>query len=73
MNPDKSQVVSTMPLLVDVLEAGRLLSVSRSCIFQLIADNKIASVKVDRRRRVIVASLHAYIASLTPNHWIIPT
>lgn len=48
-------------LLVTVKEAAERLSISRSLMYELLNRGEIASVKVGDLRRVVVASLHAYV------------
>lgn len=50
------------PLLVKVEEAAKILSLSPSIVYELVAQKKIASVKCGAARRVVVASLHMFIA-----------
>jgi excisionase family DNA binding protein len=64
MSPQPSTTTSINPILVGIPEAGRLLSLSRSRIFELISERKIKSVKDGRRRLIVVASLHDFAASL---------
>ena len=68
MHPQKPVATQIAPIFVGIPEAGRLLAVSRSRIFQLMNDNKIASVKDGRRRLIVVASLHEFAASLATNN-----
>lgn len=49
------------PLLIDVNEAARRLSVGRTTIFQLIASGELETIKVGRLRRVPVAALETYV------------
>jgi excisionase family DNA binding protein len=51
-----------LPLLVTPAEAGRLLSVDRVTIYRLLIAGDIRAISIGRARRVVVASLHDYIA-----------
>lgn len=52
------------PLLYRVGEAARLLSISRSKAWELVARGEIESVKIDGARRISHAALQAYVARL---------
>jgi excisionase family DNA binding protein len=52
------------PLLLTVLDAARAVSISRSALYELLADGAIRSVKHGRKRLVDAASLSAWAASL---------
>ena len=52
------------PLLVTVEEAARRLSIGRTAAYLLVLNGEIQSVKIGRTRRVVVASLEAYIQRL---------
>jgi excisionase family DNA binding protein len=51
-------------LLVDIPEAAKMLSISRSALYLLLSEQAIKSVKCGKSRRVIVSSLTAWIESL---------
>jgi excisionase family DNA binding protein len=57
------QVASDVPvvLLLTIEQAAQALSIGRSLMFALVLENKIASVKVGRYRRVPVEALRAFI------------
>jgi excisionase family DNA binding protein len=50
------------PLAVPPREAGRLLSLSMSRVYQLMRDGELQSYEHGRARRIPVASIHTYIA-----------
>lgn len=50
------------PLLVRVEEAARILSLSRSTIYEMLDSGELASVRRGAARRIPVAALHAWIA-----------
>ncbi|MEU4803014.1 excisionase family DNA-binding protein [Actinosynnema sp. NPDC023587] len=50
--------------LVTVQAAADMMSVSRWSVYRLIWDNAIQSVQVGRSRRVVKASLDAYVRDL---------
>lgn len=54
-------VNAEMKLLVTVDEAAAMLSLGRSLAWKLVRTNQIQSIKVGTTRRVVVASLHAYV------------
>jgi excisionase family DNA binding protein len=45
-------------------EIQRMLRISRSTVYQLIGDGRLASVKIGRRRFVTAAALGAYVEGL---------
>jgi len=51
-------------LLYTVEEAATLLSLSRTSVFQLISDHRLAAVKIGGRRRVAHRALDDFVASL---------
>ncbi len=53
-------------LLVKVPEAAKMLSISRSATYVLLAEQRIRSVKLGKSRLVDVDSLKAFISAL-PN------
>ena len=56
------------PLLVRVEEAARLLSLSRSMVYQLMDSGVLPSIRCGSARRIPTAALHAWIAQqLTPS------
>ncbi len=56
--------MSLIPLLISILEACERAGVSRSFMYERLADGSIRSVKAGRRRLVDVASLNQWAASL---------
>jgi excisionase family DNA binding protein len=55
---------SDTKVLVSIEEAALLLSVGRTMVYHLVMCGELRSVKVGRMRRVVVASLHEYVARL---------
>lgn len=53
------------PLLCSVVEAGRLLSISRSRIYELMNEGAIESVKLGKRRLVTTSSIDSFAQSLS--------
>ena len=51
-------------LLVTVREAAHVLRVGRTKVYELIEREALQSVKIDGSRRVVAASLEAYVALL---------
>jgi len=64
MELDAGQTREPLPVLVRVEEAARLLSISRSKAYELIAAGELASVTIGRARRVPMDALAAFVASL---------
>lgn len=52
------------PVLVTVAEAARRLSLSRTTTYDLLLSGRLESVKVGRARRVVAASIPAFIDRL---------
>ncbi|AFL87461.1 DNA-binding protein, excisionase family [Terriglobus roseus DSM 18391] len=52
------------PLLVSVVEAAQACGISRSAMYELLAERKISSMKIGKSRLVEVASIKAFVASL---------
>lgn len=53
-----------MPLFVSAKEAARLLSLSRSRVYELMDEGLIPSTRLGRRRVIPVAALHDFAAQL---------
>lgn len=53
------------PLLVRVEEAARLLSLSRSTIYEMLDSGELPSVRRGAAQRIPIAALHAWIARQT--------
>jgi excisionase family DNA binding protein len=53
------------PLLCSVVEAGRLLSISRSRIYELMNEGALDSRKLGKRRLITTASIEVFANSLT--------
>lgn len=51
-------------LLLTVPEAASALAISRSKLYELLAAGLVVSVRIDGSRRIPMAALNAYIASL---------
>jgi len=52
------------PLLVDVKEAGRMLGIGRTRVYELLNEGAFRSVTIGKLRRVLVADLEAYVRGL---------
>lgn len=52
------------PVLVTVEEAARRLSIGRTATYMLVLRGELQSVKIGRTRRVVVASIDAYVSKL---------
>lgn len=51
-------------LLLTPIEAAELLSISRSKLYELLADGQLRSVRIDGCRRLAVGELREYVARL---------
>lgn len=62
----KGMEQATVPgsLLVTVEDAGRVLGVGRSTVFDLIAAGQLRSVKIGRSRRVSVRAFEEFVRAL---------
>ncbi len=58
----KSQIV--YPMLVTVEEAARLLRIGRTTTYELVMSGKLQSVKVGRRRLVVLDGVRDYVDEL---------
>ncbi len=54
----------SVPALTSIVGAGRLLSVGRTKVYELIDGGELEVVNIGRRRLVVVASIHAYVERL---------
>jgi len=52
------------PLLLKPEDAARLLGISRSTVFDLIAHGKIESLKIGRSRRILQSEIEKFIGDL---------
>ena len=62
----------TRPLLVDVAQAARILSISRSSVYQLIWNEQLTPVRIGRSVRFSIAQLEQFVtdrisAAVGPN------
>jgi excisionase family DNA binding protein len=55
LNPDK--------LLLNAVEAGELIGISRSRVFRLIQSGELNSIKVGGLRRIPRSAVHEYVAT----------
>jgi excisionase family DNA binding protein len=62
MHEQNQPKVRIEPLLVRVEEAARILSLSRSTIYEMLDSGELPSVRRGAARRIPVAALHAWIA-----------
>ena len=58
---DEPTTIQTEPLLVRVEEAARLLSLSRSTIYEMIDRGELPSIRCGTARRIPLAALHAWV------------
>ena len=52
------------PFLVSIVEAGRMLGLGRTKIYDLVKQGELEVVSIGRRRLVSVASVKAFVARL---------
>ena len=52
------------PLLLTVPEAAEALAISRSKLYELLAANAVASIRIDGSRRIPLSALEEYIFRL---------
>jgi excisionase family DNA binding protein len=62
MTEKKPDDIVFEPLLVRVEEAARILSLSRSTIYEMLDSGELPSVRRGAARRIPLAALHAWIA-----------
>ncbi len=55
------QGAEAVPVLVTVKEAGRMLAVSRSTVYELIGAGELEVVHIDRSARVPLEAILAYV------------
>jgi excisionase family DNA binding protein len=53
--------VAVAPILVNVAEAARLLSISRSYAYELVASKQLASIRLGRRVLIPVAAIRELV------------
>lgn len=61
MNKDNKKTTNADPILVTVKEAGRLLGIGPTKVFDLLYTRELPSVKIGRARRIELAAVHAYV------------
>jgi hypothetical protein len=66
MHPSIASQQSFPPILVSIPQASAMIGRGVQAVYDLIGLGKIQAVKSDGRTLVVVASLHAYAASLPP-------
>jgi excisionase family DNA binding protein len=63
--PDRSPKLASSglkPLTVSPRTAGGLLEVGNTKLWELIRDAELDTIRIGRSRRILVASIHTYIA-----------
>lgn len=58
----RAEAMPAPPRLLSVAEVGALTGLGRSIIYELLADGRLGSVKVGRRRLVSLTAVQAFIA-----------
>ena len=64
-NEDAHTTVPGEPLLVTVREAGRLLAIGRTTVYELIGSGQLPTIHIGRSVRIRVVDLEALVASRT--------
>lgn len=59
----KSNASLIDPVAATIPDAGRMLSVKRSTIYKLMEAGSLDSIKVGKRRLVLVESVHRFVAA----------
>jgi excisionase family DNA binding protein len=62
MSDQQQSTTHIEPLLIRVEEAARILSLSRSTIYQMLDSGELPSVRCGTARRIPIASLHEWIS-----------
>ena len=52
------------PLAYSPADAGKLIGLSRSRIYELLAQNEIQAIKIGRNRRILRSSIEGYLTRL---------
>lgn len=63
MNANPLQIAR--PIAVSPAEAARMAGIGRTKLYEIIAANELASIKLGSRRLIRVADLEAWLAGLT--------
>jgi excisionase family DNA binding protein len=56
---------ATVAQLLTIVEAARHLGISRSKVYELLADGELPSVRIGRTRRIALAALEEFIVDHT--------
>ncbi len=67
MTETKQPAMPVEPLLVRVEEAARMLSLSRSTIYEMLDSGELPSVRRGTARRIPVTALRAWVARQIPS------
>jgi excisionase family DNA binding protein len=55
----------TTPQLLTIVDAARLLGISRSKLYELLADGELPSVRIGRTRRIAASALEESVVAHT--------
>lgn len=66
----KNQIADTKPLLLRVEDAAKVLSLSRSTVYEMLAKGELPSVKYRSARRVPLAALEKWVVDNTTEAWV---
>jgi excisionase family DNA binding protein len=58
-------MATPIPQLLTIVDAARLLGISRSKLYELLADGELASVRIGRTRRIAVSALEEFVVAHT--------
>ena len=64
MRTEPREVIRPPKLLLTVVEAAHVLSISRSKLYELLAARVVVSVKIDGSRLIPAKSIETYVAAL---------
>lgn len=56
--------MANAPIFISVVEAGRMLGIGRSRVYELLSQDRLTAVRLGGRRLVKVESIHALAAAL---------
>jgi excisionase family DNA binding protein len=63
-SPSKQTNLASPVLLCSIPAAARQIGLSRSRVYELLAEGRVRAVKDGRRRLIVVSSLHEFVESL---------
>jgi excisionase family DNA binding protein len=58
-------MATAIPQLLTIVDAARLLGISRSKLYELLADGELPSVRIGRTRRISTSDLEEFVVAHT--------